>query len=145
MTSLYNRGMPLLRYRVGDVARLSDRDCPCGRGLPLMEPCLGRLVDYVELANGVTVSPYSLTCAIEEADGFAQFQIVQTSPDRVLVKVVPRPGFDDSHRRRIQQVLSPVLGGLVPEVESVPAILAEESGKYRVVVSRIGRGAGDEE
>lgn len=37
VTGLTGRYMPLIRYRTGDSAVAGDRDCPCGRGLPLLE------------------------------------------------------------------------------------------------------------
>jgi phenylacetate-CoA ligase len=37
ITDLGNHYMPLVRYKTGDLATRSDRTCPCGRGLPLLE------------------------------------------------------------------------------------------------------------
>src|ERR687891_532033 len=34
VTSLYNYGMPLLRYEVGDTGLVLENRCACGRGLP---------------------------------------------------------------------------------------------------------------
>src|SRR5262249_27989350 len=42
VTDLNNRCVPLLRYRLGDGAVATDRACPCGRGLPLLERLRGR-------------------------------------------------------------------------------------------------------
>ena len=47
VTDLVNRAMPIIRYQVGDMGVLSDRQCPCGRGLPLLEKIEGRMADYV--------------------------------------------------------------------------------------------------
>ena len=51
ITPLYNYGMPLLRYEIGDTGSLLPTSCRCGRGLPLMTPNLGRSVDYFLLEN----------------------------------------------------------------------------------------------
>jgi phenylacetate-CoA ligase len=40
-TSLHNYGMPLLRYDLGDCARVGA-PCPCGRGLPVLDRVVGR-------------------------------------------------------------------------------------------------------
>jgi aspartate 1-decarboxylase len=37
ITDLKNYYMPFIRYRTGDLAVRSERRCPCGRGLPLLE------------------------------------------------------------------------------------------------------------
>jgi phenylacetate-CoA ligase len=36
LTTLYNRAMPLIRYRIGDKSLPTDERCSCGRGLPLL-------------------------------------------------------------------------------------------------------------
>src|SRR5262249_8028755 len=61
VTDLSNRAMPLLRYQVGDVAVATDRLCPCGRGLPLLERIEGREADYVVTPSGRLISGISLT------------------------------------------------------------------------------------
>ena len=90
---------------------------PVRAGLPLMRPTWGRCADYFVLANGTTVTPYDLTCAIEHLPGLARYQIVQRSPSRVEVLVEPGAGF--SSRRcgtAIQSALRSVLHGLTPQV-----------------------------
>jgi phenylacetate-CoA ligase len=37
VTDLSNLYMPFIRYRTGDLAVPTDRECPCGRGLPLLD------------------------------------------------------------------------------------------------------------
>ncbi len=135
LTSLYNRGMPLLRYRVGDTGRAVPGRCSCGRGLPLVFPALGRSVDYLVLPDGRTVSPYTLTCAVEEVPGIKQYQIVQTGPDRVVVRIVPGEAFDDGARAVIRACLRPALGQIDVRVETLTHIPPEPGGKFRVVRS----------
>jgi phenylacetate-CoA ligase len=145
VTSLFNYAMPLLRYALGDTGELLEQACPCGRGLPLVRPILGRSVDYLVLADGAVIPPYALTCAIEHFPGMRQYQIVQTALDRVEVRVVPLVDFDDAIRLGIQQSLRPVLHGLAAEVRVVDEIAPEASGKYRIVQSLVperGRAAG---
>src|SRR5262249_46895959 len=56
ITDLTNRAMPILRYQVGDVGVLSERRCPCGRGLPLLERLEGPEADYVLTGAGEPLS-----------------------------------------------------------------------------------------
>ncbi len=136
VTSLYNFGMPLIRYQLGDTGRLIATPCSCGRGFPLMAPDLGRSVDYFVLPDGTIVSPYEMTCAVETV-GMRKYQIVQKSRDRVVINVVPLREADSSTRRQIELVLSPLLNGVQLEVHFVDEIEREPSGKYRIVVSRM--------
>ena len=42
ITDLNNYAMPLIRYRLGDLAVATDKICKCGRGLPLLGDIEGR-------------------------------------------------------------------------------------------------------
>jgi len=60
VTELINFGMPLIRYEVGDWGVPSDRLCPCGRGLPMMESLAGRTADFLRALDGSRVAGVSL-------------------------------------------------------------------------------------
>ena len=51
ITTLQNPGMPLIRYRLGDVATVGH-PCSCGRGLMHIETILGREVSRIYLQGG---------------------------------------------------------------------------------------------
>jgi phenylacetate-CoA ligase len=142
VTSLYNFAMPLLRYDVGDAGFALAGRCPCGRGLPLILPTLGRSVDHVALANGKLVPPYSLTCAVEAIEGMHQYQFVQTRADVVELRVVPNDDFGDASRQALLAALRPVLPGVTIHVRTVPSIPSEPSGKYRIVKSEVATANG---
>ena len=46
VTDLNNRAMPLIRYQIGDYARVGDA-CSCGRAFPVLHSIWGRAYDYV--------------------------------------------------------------------------------------------------
>jgi phenylacetate-CoA ligase len=139
ITSLYNRGMPLLRYRVGDMGRTLHGGCACGRGLPLIQPTVGRTVDHVRLPGGGQVSPYTLTCSVENVPGLRQYQIVQETKDRVVVRVIPNGELDQGARELLREALGPSLPGIEVRVEIVQSLPREPSGKFRVVRSDVSR------
>lgn len=56
VTPLRVTGMPLLRYRTGDIAALHDAPCACGRTTPRLGPVLGRLAQRLKV-RGTTVYP----------------------------------------------------------------------------------------
>ena len=137
VTSLYNYGMPLIRYEVGDSGSFLDAQCPCGRGLPLMTPTVGRRVDYFTLPDLSMVSPYKMTCAIEHIEGMKQYQIAQMKKERVVLKVVPTEGFDEERKDELKRALERVLPGVDVEVWTVDGIKRERNGKYKIVVSHV--------
>jgi len=137
VTSLYNYGMPLIRYEVGDTGRLLERRCHCGRGLPLMTPALGRSVDYFILPDNSVVSPYAMTCAVENIEGMKQYQIVQEGKSLVVINVVPTNQFNSKSEEYIKSNLEQVLPGATVHVNLVEEIAREESGKYRIAISKV--------
>jgi phenylacetate-CoA ligase len=52
VTSLYNSTMPLVRYRVGDRARLSPEGCVCGLPYPVIADLQARSDDVFTLSDG---------------------------------------------------------------------------------------------
>jgi phenylacetate-CoA ligase len=88
VTVLVNRAMPLIRYRTGDRGALLDGRCACGRESPLLGVVSGREADVLELTDGSTISPYTLTMALESIAGLAQYQVVQAESDLLHVSAI---------------------------------------------------------
>ncbi|AMK12078.1 DVU_1553 family AMP-dependent CoA ligase [Pseudodesulfovibrio indicus] len=53
VTTPLRRGMPLIRYRTGDVGRILAGECVCGSPLKRLDPQVRRVGDGVELGAGV--------------------------------------------------------------------------------------------
>ena len=139
VTALYNQAMPLIRYEVGDTGTLLHEPCNCGRGLPLMRPTGGRTVDYFEIPDGSTVSPYAMTYSMEQVKGVRQFKIVQTSTDRVTVNAVTESGREQTIATEIRSNLGKLLPGVAIEVQVVEGIEPDSHGKFRVVHSHVNQ------
>ena len=140
VTDLANRAMPILRYRVGDLAVASQRRCPCGRGLPLLERVDGRIADYVVTPAGKLISGISLTENFAMlVPGVAQFQIVQEAVDRFRFRIVRGPGYGPASAERIESLVAERFGpGVAYECEFLEHIPREASGKYRFCISQVG-------
>jgi phenylacetate-CoA ligase len=139
VTDLTNRAMPLLRYKVGDVAVLTERRCPCGRGLPLLDRLEGREADYVVTPSGEMISGISLTENFAvQVPGIAQLQIIQETIDRVCFRIVRGPDFGPQSLRRIDALVRQRFGEDVShQCDYVEAIPQEPSGKYRFCISNV--------
>jgi phenylacetate-coenzyme A ligase PaaK-like adenylate-forming protein len=139
VTDLSNRGMPILRYQVGDVAALAAERCGCGRGLPLLERLEGREADYVLTARGELISGISLTENFAcELPGVAQMQIIQETVERFRFRLVRGPGFGPTTLERLEELVARRFGpGTDYECEFVERIPQEPSGKYRFCISRV--------
>lgn len=60
-TSLWNYGMPLIRYVTSDTTAISDRKCSCGRIFPIMEKVTTKDEDIVTTPDGRLISSSVLT------------------------------------------------------------------------------------
>ena len=134
VTNLHSDAAPLIRYATGDVGVLSDQSCACGRTLPLLVSVNGRLADCLTLPDGEQLSPYVVTCAVEEVPGVRRFQVVQDEARSINVLLLDAEGLVDLEH--VRRVVSEALHGRVSVTVQVTQTLDNEpSGKFRVVKS----------
>lgn len=137
-TSLWNRGMPLIRYRTGDLSTRLTEPCPCGRTLGRIADVTTKAEDIVVTPDGRFVSPSVLTHPFKPFDQILKSQIIQSAVDHLVVKLVPSSRFTDEHSRRLIAGLRERLGDAVRvDVEIVDDIPPERSGKFRWVISEV--------
>jgi phenylacetate-CoA ligase len=139
ITDLVNRAMPIIRYKVGDVAVASSRTCACGRGLPLIERLEGRESDYVTTDTGELISGISLTENFAlHIRGVGQMQIIQESHTQFRFRIVRDHDFGDESLDRIRFLVNERFGPRTKyDIEFVDQIPQEPSGKYRFCISRV--------
>lgn len=139
VTNLFSHGFPFIRYKNGDVAVLSDRTCPCGRGLPLLEDVHGRTNDVLIAADGGRVHSVVFSSLMRDVPGARQFKIVQETRDHVTLQLVVGGDFDEAvSYPLLRRVFADRLGvGVNLSIERVNAIAPEPSGKYKYIVCRI--------
>lgn len=138
VTHLATGDFPFLRYRTGDIGVMSDAACACGRGLPVLAEVQGRSTDFVVAADGTVMHGLALIYVVRDLPGIERFKIIQESADWTRVLVVPGEGYAAPLAERIRSGLKRRLGaGVEVAVETVEDIPAEQSGKFRYVVSRV--------
>ena len=138
MTGLESFAQPFIRYRTGDMVRLSPEPCRAGRGLHVIAEVLGRSTDFLVRADGTIMHALAGIYVLRAVEGVAEFKLVQHTVDRIEVQVVPGPGWDDLAKRQIEQGLKERLGPEVRiEIKLTDAIPPEASGKHRYVVSHV--------
>ncbi|WP_375169920.1 phenylacetate--CoA ligase family protein [Marinobacter sp.] len=138
VTDLFNVSLPLIRYRLGDYATLTDELCPCGRTLPVVKKIHGRAYDILVMPDGRHVHPESAIYIFENIQKqgavFSQFQVVQESPTDFKVIIVPGKEYSDRHRQGIIDEFRKKLDRNVKvDINLVENIAREASGKMRVV------------
>jgi phenylacetate-CoA ligase len=73
-TPLGVTGMPLLRFRTGDIAVLHSAACPCGRLSPRLGPVLGRKAQMLKV-RGTTIYPPAVFSALQELDAVCAYYL----------------------------------------------------------------------
>jgi len=138
-TALTNFAMPLIRYRVGDVVKQSDKNCPCGRDFPVVEFIIGRKDDYLITPDGKHIG--RLDHVFKGAQHIVEAQIVQTQLDAIEVKIVPDARFTQSDGDyvydKLRQRIGKEMSVSLQQVESLPR---GGRGKFRTVVSKVNSG-----
>lgn len=139
ITNLWNRAMPLIRYRMGDIGIPSEESCECGRGLPLMKDLEGRTDDFIVLPSGRAVPPTRLIPPFFLTPHVDQFKMIQETPSDIQIQVVPRGTLSEEEERALLNQIRDVFQEPVNiEIEKVDMIQQEGRGKFKAVISKVG-------
>ncbi|MBN1885071.1 MAG: aspartate 1-decarboxylase [Candidatus Krumholzibacteriota bacterium] len=138
VTDLLDYYMPFIRYRTGDLAVPTERSCPCGRGLPLLERIEGRTYDTVVTADGRSIGGFFWSWLSRYVPGIDRFQIDQRDRAGITFRIVPGPGWRDEHKEMLRDRIRKEIGAdfrvnfsIVDDIPRTPA------GKSKFIVSRI--------
>lgn len=82
VTPLGVEGMPLIRFKTGDISFLLDAPCPCGRMSPRLGPILGRRKHMLKI-KGTTVYPQAAFDLLSSMDGVDEYMLEVTSDDEL--------------------------------------------------------------
>ncbi|WP_455277745.1 phenylacetate--CoA ligase family protein [[Eubacterium] cellulosolvens] len=137
-TSFFRFATPMIRYKIGDVVTLSDEKCSCGREMPLIKNIDGRLVDFLKMPNGKSISPYDIISAIQNIAGLAKYQVIQKNKNSIEIKIEKGKNFTQRTIMQLRDSCLELFGSEVQSkitvVESFPIIRGR---KFRVVESQI--------
>ena len=142
VTNLHNYAMTFIRYETGDVGVISDKACPCGRGLPLLAAVNGRTADVISTKSGGRIPGVALPWGFLASLGVEQFQIVQENYEKVVIKLIidkeyPRDRVDEIIKEVLRRFRSMFGDDIDVAAELVDQILPTRSGKTRFVISNL--------
>lgn len=139
LTGLNNEAMPLIRYRIGDMARgpPTYEECECGWHTPVIEEIIGRQDEVVVTADGRRIPMLSYN-VFKYADKIEESQIIQESVDEFVLRIVPGSGYTDDQANLVTEKLKDRVGeDISVEVELLDEIPKTSSGKFRAVISKV--------
>jgi phenylacetate-CoA ligase len=136
-TGLLNFDQPLIRYRIGDMMKFSDKQCSCGRQMPVIEEIVGRLEDVVVGKDGREMVRFhgifiNLPNVIEG-------QIIQNGYDDFVINVATSSGITAEEQETILKKMESQLGEVKVTINQLSTIPRGPNGKFKAVISNVKR------
>lgn len=134
VTALHSFTMPLIRFRIGDLAEQGSAQCECGAPFGNIHGIQGRMLDMFPLPDGRVIHPYYLSESLimDDPEWIENFQLTQERIDHVTMRIVPRTEPTAERVAELRAHGTELLGaGVEFELLIVDSIPSELSGKYR--------------
>ena len=113
VTDLNNYCMPLIRYRLGDVAVAVDpkASCACGRGLPLIGKIEGRVQALIFGKSGRYMPGTFFAHLFKDYEYLIrQYFVEQVVHGEIILKIVKGPRFSEDEFQTVLSLLREHLG-----------------------------------
>ncbi len=141
-TTLTKEALPLIRYRTGDLGRLIEEPCVCGRSTVRIAGLRGRL-DEMLIVRGVNLYPSEVEEALLSVEGLsAHYQLVleRLGPlDELRLECEPAGELDrGALATRLELLLKERTGLRIPVAVLDPGTIPRSEGKAARVVDRRG-------
>lgn len=135
ITKLHADGMPMIRYRIGDLGTFPVGSRP---GYPVMRlrSVVGRMADHIRLSNGDRVHGNQFPHLFKDFP-IREFLVVQSEDYSLEVKIVPQKEFGPVDLESLRKIIESNLPGLPVEILMVECIPKTLANKWRPVVSRV--------
>jgi len=107
VTTLGIEGMPLLRYKTGDICAYYDEPCGCGRTTSRLGPIIGRKQQLIKY-SGTTLYPQSIFNVLNSIE-FVEDYVVEVSKNNLgvdeLIIYIALKSDVENHQSKIKQAL----------------------------------------
>lgn len=137
LTDLDNFAMPLIRYKNGDIATITEESCTCGRTLKLIS-ISGRSDDFLKALNGDNIPPSVFPTYFRHLKGIQQFQIIQKDIQNIILKIVKNNFFSTIELEEMVKIIGGLTGNSVNiDIDICDQIPLTIRGKTRLVISHV--------
>lgn len=139
ITLLTNFTMPLVRYKIGDMAKYTEHVCSCGRGLPLIKDVVGRDTDVFKTKDGRIIQGeffiHFIGVVFNQGE-IDKFQVIQEEYNLIKIKVVIKDEIKfHKNKVNIEKSIFKIMGkDCEIKWEIVKDIKPTKSGKYRCTI-----------
>jgi phenylacetate-CoA ligase len=138
VTSLHQFGMPLIRYKNGDLAIGEAGTCICGRGMPLLREIVGRTVDYLVTTDGQLVHGCFFVVILGIKPEVRRYQVYQPDREHLEVRLVCNQQVDATWLENLSNEIRAHFGApMQVSLLQVDDIALTPAGKHRLVISDV--------
>ena len=135
VTKLHADGMPMLRYRVGDLGRFPEGAAP-GNPAFVLHEVIGRDTDRIWLPDGRWITGLQIPHMMKDYP-VREYVFTQRKDFSIEIKIVPRDGFGEHSRRKMIATVQANLPGLSITTQLVDEIPRTAANKWRPVTSEV--------
>ncbi|WP_336047954.1 phenylacetate--CoA ligase family protein [Streptomyces sp. CA2R101] len=134
VTSLSNACMPLVRYRLGDIARLSRDSCECGQPGPVLDELRGRTTIVFDLGEGVLLSPTRYMDLFKTNPELLEYQLTQVSSRSFRLRLELRSDVSPAEEREAtcRRIRDAIAAGMPvsADIEWEECVFEQEGAKF---------------
>lgn len=127
VTPLGVTGLPLIRFRTGDISYFIPEPCTCGRTTPRLAPVIGRKNQMLKY-KGTTLFPNAVLAALEGDSrfhgGYVEVKMNADGTDRVILFAAIKEGTDPKDLSWMREQLQATVR-VVPEIKIISPEQAE--------------------
>lgn len=139
VTTLENYSMPLIRYKIGDVAVMQEySECSCACTYLKLEKIVGRTTDLFKTIDGKKIDGEYFTHLFYFRDWIEKFQVIQNSLDIIEIKIVKNSEIVEADILDISSKVKMVMGSdcqvLFEYLDEIPKTV---TGKFRYTISNV--------
>jgi phenylacetate-CoA ligase len=134
-TPLGVEGMPLVRFKTGDITFKISETCSCGRNSVRIGPILGRKSQMIKV-KGTSVFPLTITNVLDAIDSINDYIIILENDDalsdRVSIHVAAAPSSVEQIANQLRAVTRVNFPILVSNVTTIQSFRGASRKKVRV-------------
>jgi phenylacetate-CoA ligase len=137
-TGFLNYDQPLIRYRIGDLLKLSlDQTCDCSRHMPIVDEIIGRVEDTVIGMDGREMVRFH--GIFINMPKIVEGQIIQHTLKEFEIVFVATDKLVDYEKDELFRRMQSQLGDILLRVTEVDQIPRNRNGKFKAVISHVKR------
>ena len=130
ITDLHSRALPIIRYEIGDLAKIERTDDE-GR-VTHISNIQGRCDEIIKLRGGKFIFPFEWHVLFRDFSSILNFNIIQIGPDNVQINLVVSEKFNETDlRKKLLTQMPPITF----DIRYLSSLESHMHGKRRSIVA----------